>query len=102
MIGLPFQGRVTMKRLLTLAALTALAQPAAAATILHLSETAHVAVHPDELAASLSLDATAPTPVAAQAQVNAAIARALEQAKATPGVIVSTGFYRVWQTVKPV
>jgi predicted secreted protein len=90
-----------MKPALTIAVLTTLAQPAAAATVLHLSETAHVSVHPDELAGSLSLNATAATPVAAQAQVNAAIARALDEVKSVPGVTVSTGFYRVWQTVKP-
>jgi predicted secreted protein len=90
-----------MKRLLTFAVLTALAHPATAATVLHLSETAHVSVRPDELVASLSLDATAATPVAAQAQVNAAIGKALDQAKAAQGVAASTGFYRVWQTIKP-
>ncbi len=91
-----------MKRLLTIAMLTALAQPAAAATVLHLSETAHVPVHPDELVASLNLEGAAATPVAAQAQVNAGIGKALDQARATQGVTVSTSFYRVWQTVKPV
>lgn len=101
MIGLPFEGRKSVKRLLTAAILMALAQPAAAATVLHLSETAHVSVRPDELVASLSLDGTAATPVAAQAQVNAGIGKALDQAKAVQGVTVSTGFYRVWQTVKP-
>jgi predicted secreted protein len=90
-----------MKRLLTAVALTALAHAAAAATVLHLSETAHVAVHPDELVASLSLEATNATPVGAQAQVNAGVSKALDLAKATQGVSVSTGFYRVWQTVKP-
>ena len=90
-----------MTRFLTAAVLVALAQSAAAATVLHLSETAHIAVHPDELAASLSLEGTGATPVAAQAQVNAGIAKALEQAKAAQGVTVSTGYYRVWQTVKP-
>ena len=90
-----------MNRALAIAVLTALGQPAAAATVLHLSETAHVSVHPDELAGSLSLNATAATPVAAQAQVNAGVAKALEQVKAAEGVTVSTGFYRVWQTVKP-
>jgi predicted secreted protein len=90
-----------MKPALAIAVLTALAQPAAAATVLHLSETAHVSVHPDELAGSLSLNATAATPVAAQAQVNAGVAKALEQVKAAEGVTVSTGFYRVWQTGRP-
>ena len=90
-----------MKPALVIAVLTALAQPAAAATVLHLSETARVSVHPDELAGSLSLNATAATPVAAQAQVNAAVTKAIEEVKAVPGVTVSTGFYRVWQSVKP-
>jgi uncharacterized protein len=81
--------------------LTVLAQPAAAQTVLHLSETAHLSVHPDELAGSLNLNATAATPVAAQAQVNAGIAKALDESKAVQGVTVSTGFYRVWQTIKP-
>ena len=90
-----------MKHVLAGAVLALLAQPAAAATVLHLSETGRVMVQPDQLTAALSLDATAATPVAAQAQVNGGIGKALDQAKAVAGITATTGFYRVWQQPKP-
>jgi predicted secreted protein len=91
-----------MKPLLTFAVLVALAQPAAADTLLRLSETAHVSVHPDELAASLRSEATAATPAEAQARVNAAIGQALAEAKQAQGVIVTTGFYQVSHLTQPI
>ena len=86
---------------LLLAALLMTAPAEAAETLLRLSETAHVLVQPDELAASLRADATAPTSAAAQARVNALIAKALEAAKSTPGITVATGGYSVWQRREP-
>ncbi|MFI4983420.1 MAG: SIMPL domain-containing protein [Nevskiales bacterium] len=90
-----------MKPLPTLVVLMALAQPAAADTLLRLSETAHVSVHPDELAASLRSEGTGATPTKAQAEVNAAIGRALDQANQVQGVVATTGFYQVWQATQP-
>ena len=90
-----------MKPLPTLAVLAALTQPAAADTLLRLSETAHISVHPDELAASLRAEATASTPAEAQARVNTAIGHALDQAKQVPGIVATTGFYQVWQVTQP-
>lgn len=79
-----------------------LAVPAQAAeTFLRLSETAHVAARPDELVAILRADGSAATAAAAQGRVNAAIARALDEAKAVPGMVASTGVYNVWQRPPP-
>jgi len=87
-----------MRAPMVLLAALLLAAPAnASETLLRLSETAHVTVQPDELAATLRAEAAAPTSAAAQARVNALIAKALETAKATPGIVVSTGGYSVWQ-----
>jgi predicted secreted protein len=82
--------------LLLLAALALPAAPAHAETLLHLSETATVMAHPDELDASLRVETTAANPADAQRQVNAAMETALATAKATAGVTVSTGGYYVW------
>jgi len=90
-----------MKPLPTLAVLAALTHPAAADTLLRLSETAHISVHPDELAAALRSEATAATPAEAQARVNTAVGHALDQAKQTPGVTATTGYYQVWQVTQP-
>jgi len=90
-----------MKPLPVLIVLLALTQPAAADTILRLSETARITVGPDELAASVRSEAAAATPTEAQARVNAAIGRALEQAKQVPGVVATTGSYQVWQVTQP-
>jgi predicted secreted protein len=70
---------------------------ARADTILHLAETATVMVQPDELAADLRVEATRPTAAEAQAQVNAVMQGALAQARAVPGLTVSTGGYGVWR-----
>jgi predicted secreted protein len=83
---------------LALAAL--LAGPAAAETLLRLAETAEVKVHPDELDAALRAEADAPNAAEAQARVNAAMERALSQAKQA-GVVAATGFYQVWPTGTP-
>ena len=84
--------------LLLLALLSLAAAPAArAATLLHLSETASVAVPPDQLTASLSAQATAPSAAAAQAAVNQAMAAAIAAAGKVPGVRAETGGYSTWQ-----
>jgi predicted secreted protein len=93
-------------RLVWLAAALALAPLSGAwadDTRLSLSETATVMVAPDELAAELRAEATAPTASEAQRQVNAAMADALAHARQTPGVVASTGGYGVFRdtSIKP-
>jgi uncharacterized protein len=88
-------------RALCLSLLLLLPLPAAAQTLLHLSETGHVSVQPDQLVAVLRADAAEPTAAAAQAKVNTAVAHALAAAHATQGVAVSTGFYNVWLRQQP-
>ena len=73
------------------------AQPASSPTILHLSETATVPSHPDELAATIRAEVVAPTPADAQQRVNKMVADALARAHQVPGVTVSTGNYSVWR-----
>jgi predicted secreted protein len=85
-----------MMRAVTLAVGILLAGPAAAETLLHLSESARVMVQPDELAASLRVEAVAASAAEAQAQVNTAMAGAVTLARAAAGVSVTTGFYTVW------
>lgn len=75
--------------------------PAWADTILHLSDTETITVHPDELVARLRADATAGTAAAAQEAVNAAIAAALQQVRQVPGVTESTDAYSAWQANEP-
>jgi uncharacterized protein len=93
-----------MTRLPMLAALL-LAVPlipgAQAETLLRLSESAYVSARPDELAASLRFEVEAPDAAAAQSRVNAAMAKALAEAKATSGVTASTGGYQVWRITQP-
>jgi len=86
---------------LSVLAVLAAAPGARADTILDLSETGHVSAQPDEIAASLRAEATAPAPDAAQAAVNQAMKRALDAARATPGVTVNTGQYSVWLAEPP-
>ena len=74
------------------------ALPAHAETLLRLSESAQIAVHPDRLSAGLRFEADGATPAEVQTKVNSAMAAALAQAKATAGVSASTGGYNVWQT----
>lgn len=75
--------------------------PALADTILHLTDTETVTVHPDELVATLRAEATAATTSAAQQIVNAAIAAALDQARKVSGVSASTEGYVAWQATQP-
>lgn len=84
----------------TLALLIA-AAPARAATILHLSSSATVKVMPDQLEATLAAEVGAPTPVQAQAAVNAMVSRALAEVRAVSAVTASTGGYSVWHVSDP-
>jgi predicted secreted protein len=82
----------------TFLACLALTQPARAETILHLAETATVMAAPDEIAATLSAEATSASASDAQARVNAAMQQALAQAHKIDGLVISTGGYGVWRT----
>jgi predicted secreted protein len=75
-----------------------LAAVARAETVLHLAETATVMAAPDEIAATLHVEATSPSASDAQARVNAAMQDALSQAHKVDGLTVSTGAYGVWRT----
>jgi predicted secreted protein len=90
-----------MIRAATLALCLLLAGPAAADTLLHLSEYARVMVRPDELVAMLRAQAVAASAAEAQAQVNTAMAGALASARQTAGVTVATGAYSVWPQNPP-
>jgi uncharacterized protein len=72
------------------------APPAFAETLLHLADTETVTVTPDELAASLRVEATSATPADAQQRVNAAMTDALANARKVAGVTAGTGAYTVW------
>ena len=74
---------------------------AAAETLLRLSESARVNVHPDELVASLKVAAASISAAEAQNRVNATVAMTMEQVRATPGVNAATGNYQVWNTKQP-
>jgi predicted secreted protein len=90
-----------MMRTATLILGILLAGPAAAETLLHLSESARVMVQPDELAASLRVEAVTASAAEAQAQVNTAMAGAVALARQTAGVRVTTGSYTVWPQTTP-
>jgi len=64
-----------------------------AETVLTLSETAEVLRAPDEVRATLRVEARGATAAAVQAQVNSAMAKAMEQARAVQGIEASTGGY---------
>jgi uncharacterized protein len=90
-----------MLRRLALLAGLAIAHPALADTILHLAETATVMVAPDEIAASLTVQANSAIASDAQAKVNAAMQDALVQARKVEGIAASTGGYGVWRSNPP-
>ncbi len=73
------------------------AAPVPPETVLHLTETAEVMLHPDRLVASLQVEANAPSAAAAQARVNGLMRDALAAAKPVAAVTASTGAYSVWQ-----
>lgn len=93
-------GKVTeMKRLFVLVpVMTMFAVPAMAQTILTLSASGSAQGEPDEAVAHFEMQATKPDAASAQAVVNAAIAKALAEARAVPGVVVTTGSYNTYTT----
>jgi uncharacterized protein len=82
---------------LVLAGAIVAASAAQAETILHLTESASVSVHPDELVTDLRAESIAPTAAQAQSQVNATMSAALARARSVAGLTVSTGSYSVWR-----
>jgi predicted secreted protein len=72
------------------------ASPALAETLLHLADTETVTVAPDELAASLRVEATNASPADAQQRVNTAMTDALMRARKVAGITAGTGAYTVW------
>jgi predicted secreted protein len=72
----------------------AVGQAAHGETTLHLAETATVMAAPDEIAATLRVEATSTTAADAQGRVNAAMQDALTLARKVEGLTVSTGGYR--------
>jgi len=81
---------------LVAAALAAMSAHALADTLLHLSETATVMAHPDELDATLRVEALSSSAAVAQRQVNAAMEEAVATAKKVAGLTVGVAGYFVW------
>jgi predicted secreted protein len=83
------------------AAMLAAWRPAVADTILHLDDTETVLAHPDELVATLRVEAIADNAAAAQQAVNRAMAAALTAAGQVAGVTAATQGYTAWQATRP-
>lgn len=83
-----------MKRLLLLVPVMSLcAAPVMAQTILSLGATGSAQGEPDEAVAHFQIQANRDDAASAQAAVNQAMAKALSQARAVPGVVATTGGY---------
>jgi uncharacterized protein YggE len=83
-----------IRRLLLVAALLApVSAIAQSETRLRLSESASATVQPDEVVASLRIEARAATAAEAQEQVNRRMAAALASARGSAGVRATTGHY---------
>ncbi|MBB5373252.1 SIMPL domain-containing protein [Acidocella aromatica] len=83
-----------MKRIATLAVLLGMAAaPAGAQTVLTIGANGQVNAAPDEATASLTAQMTSPDAAKAQAQVNAMMSKALEEARGVSGVVATTGSY---------
>ncbi len=86
-----------MRAMLAGLAACALAPAVRAETLLHLSQTATVTVHPDRLMAALRAEAATDSAATAQERVNTAIAGALAEARKAEGIEVATEQYSVWR-----
>lgn len=69
------------------------ASPALAQTVLTISAVGNAATPPDEATATLTVQASAADAAKAQAELNAAMAKALAHVRGVPGVAATTGFY---------
>jgi uncharacterized protein len=78
-----------------------LAQPPAAPTVLHLTQTAETKVARDRLRVELRVEETAPDALSVQAAINRRMAAALDRARRVIGVTVETGSYEVGEEVPP-
>jgi uncharacterized protein len=90
------RGRM-MRMLVFGAALSALAGAAQAQTLLSLGATGQVRVVPDEMVASLQVQASAARAADAQGAVNRAMKKALDLAHAVQGVVATTNGYNVFK-----
>lgn len=77
---------------------TGVAFSAQAQTALNLAALGAKTVTPDEIAASLNVQATAPEAAQAQAAVNRGMANALALAKTVAGLTATTGSYNVYES----
>jgi uncharacterized protein YggE len=75
-----------------------LASPAAAQTVVSLAATGTVQVPPDQMTASLTVQANAASAAAAQKQVNITMAKALTESRAAAQVTATTAGYNVQDT----
>lgn len=99
---MPRPSRRTLVTTLGLCLAAALAaSPAAAETLLRLSQQARVQVRPDTLEASVRIEAEAASAAEAQSRVNAQTARAVAQARKAEKVVATTGSYNVWHATQP-
>lgn len=73
--------------------------PSDGATVLHLAERSERMVKRDRLAAELRVEKSDADPARLQAEINRRMAMAVERAKATAAVTVSTGGYQVYEQV---
>ena len=78
-------------------ALSGLGVSARAQTVLSLSAIGQQRVMPDEMVASLQVQATAAHAAAAQDAMNSAMKKALDLARAVPGVVATTNSYNVFK-----
>lgn len=86
-----------MNRLLMLtSAMSVFSLPAMAQTVLSLSASGVAISVPDEAVAHFEAQATKPDAANAQASVNQAIGKALEAARALPGLVATTGDYNTY------
>ena len=69
-----------------------------AQTVLNLSANGSNSVEPDQIVASLNVQASSATAARAQAQVNAEMKQALAAARGVTGVTANTGDYSVYQS----
>jgi uncharacterized protein len=92
-----FQGRNRIIPMLAVAGVFCAALPARAQTELNLAATGQKLVAPDEMTASLQVQAASPRAAAAQGEVNGAMSKALALAKAVSGVTATTGSYSVFE-----
>ena len=91
------QGRSWVIPIFVVAGVFCAAVPARAQTELNLAATGQKLVEPDEMTASLQVQAASVRAATAQADVNSAMQKALALAKGVAGVTATTGSYSVYE-----